>query len=307
MPVGVDETIIGAEGSQEEAVPGVEGSDAASVGGYESGGEKFTAEQMQEAIEAWRDRDAWEASFKQRDQRHAAVRGAIESGFGKKMTDFDEADLRDLKAFGLINEKLRAEPQFAKAWEESLVAAYKQAGLSTTEAKKAADADVAKAEAGGPAKLPEEVMSRLKRVDDFESMIVQQGLTQFEGVLEKEIAEVIGKYAADLGQFSPMLRNMVLQGISGYTNVELLEKHQSGELKRELNGLARGSTKTVRDYLGQKAGAAGAAVDKGKLNAAPGPARGGAAEKVEVVEPKGGSGMSQQTKRFLRDMGDRNA
>lgn len=304
MADGVDETQIGTEGSG-DAVPGAVGSDAA-VQEYEIGGERLTREQLEEAVETWRDRDAWEASFKQRDQRHAAVRSAVEAGFGKKMTDFDDADLRDLKAFGLINSKLKAEPQFAKAWEESLVEAYKKAGMSGGEAKAQAKEDVAAAKAGEPVKLPAEVQAKLGRIDNIESMIVEQGMTQFRGVLENDVKSAIGKYAGDLGKFHPMVRMGVLQGIAGYTDVELLEKYQSGELQREVAQLARSTAKTIREHLGVKAEAAGAAVDKGKAGSAPAPTRGGGvAEKVEATEPQMGKGLKGMTSRLMKDLGGR--
>lgn len=304
MGVGPDGTLFGAEGSQ-EAVPGTEGSDAAVSGqGYGVDGEQFTDEQVREAIEAWRDRDAWEASFKQRDQKNAALRGAVELGFGKKVADFDENDLRDLKAFGLINAKLRAEPAFAQAWEESLIEAYRKAGATPRQAEQAAAHDVAAAKAGEPAKLPDEVTSRLKKIDDFESMVVEQGLTQFQGQLEVDIKGVVDKAAGDLtGKFYPLLRNMVLQGIAGHSDVELLEAYQSGTLQRELNGLAREAAKTVRSYLDEKGQAAGARLAASKSNAAPAPTKGVVGETVTVPEFKPGGGLGRFHDRMRQGLG----
>jgi hypothetical protein len=282
----------GDEGSGEAAVPSPAGSDA--TGGYDYDGEKFTPEQLNEAIEAWRDKDAWNASFKQRDQRDAAVRDALKTGFGKNLSDFDEKDLLDLKSFGLLNTKIRTDPGFARAWEESLVDAYKRAGASKGQAESAAAKDVAAAKAGEPAKLPEEVQSRLKRIDDFENMVVEQGLAQFESRLETDIRGAIDKAAGDLtGKFYPLLRSIVLQGLSGKSDVQLLEAHQSGTLGREVAGLARGAAKTLREHLAGKSQAVGDALAASKSNAAPAPSKGGVAERVDTVELKPGGGMSR--------------
>lgn len=308
MSVGPDVTLVGTEGSL-ETVPGTEGSDVGASGqGYDIDGEKFTDEQIREAIEAQRDRDTWEASYKQRDQKNAALRGAVEAGFGKKITDLDENDLRDLKAFGLINAKLRAEPAFAKAWEESLVNAYRKAGATPAAAEAAAAKDVAAAKSGEPVKLPDEVTKRLGKIDDFENMIVEQGLTQFQGRLEVDIKGAIDKAAGDLtGKFGPMLRNMVLQNLQGYSDVELLEGYQSGALQREIAKVSRESAKTVREWLAEKGQAAGDRLAASKGNAAPAPTKGGGtAERVDVAEAKPGAGLGRMTDRFIRDLGPRN-
>ena len=296
-----NEEIQPGEGSGETAVPAGAGSDAA--GGFEIDGEKYTPEQLKEALEAHRDRDAWEAAYKQRDQRHAGVRNAIEQGFGKKLTDMDAQDLRDLAAFGMINQKLRAEPAFAKAWEESLVEAYRKAGLSPGAAKTAAKEDVAAAKTGDAAKLPPEVEAKLGRVDAIENMIVEQGLAQFQGVLEKDVKGLLDQYAKDLTPFHPMVRTMILQGIAGYTDVELLEKYQSGELKREMVGLAKAGAKQVRDWTAQKGTDAGAALRAGKDGAPPAPTKGGTAERVVEPEYRPGRGLRNMTDRLLKELG----
>lgn len=293
MSVGPDGTVVGAESSPEGAVSGEAGSDAAGGQGFTYDGETFNQEQLQEAIEAMRDRKTWDAAYKQRDQKHAAVRDAVQSGFGKNLADLDENDLRDLKAMGLINAKLRAEPTFAKAWEESLIEAYKKAGLSGGQAAMAAQKDVAAAKGGEPAKLPEEVTARLRRIDDFENMVVEQGLAQFEGQLEVGIKGAIDKAAGDLtGHFYPLLRSLVLQGLSGYSDVELLTKAQDGSLSRELAGLSREAAKTVRGYTQSEKKAAGDALAASKTGSAPAPLKGGTAEKVDETLLKPGGGLS---------------
>lgn len=294
------------QGSLDEAVLGQDtgGADAGLGEGFDLDGERYTPEQLREAIEAQKDRDAWEAAFKQRDMRFAGVRKAIENGFGKQLSQFDDTDLRDLHAFGLINAKMRAEPEFAKAWQSSLVEAYKQAGMPTGQAKAQAARDVKAAEDGQgqpKADLPPEVMQRLQRVDTIENMIVQQGLAQFQTTLEGDIKDVIGATAKDLGKFHPMIRNMVLQGIAGYTDVELLERYQSGQLKQELTQLARQSAKTVRGWTSDKQTEVGDKVRAGKSGAAPGPARGGTAERVVEEVPKPGRGLRSMADRLLKE------
>ena len=285
------ETELVTEGSQDEAVPGAAGSDAATEQGFSLDGENFTPEQMREAIESWRDRDAWNASFKQRDQRLAGVRDSVQAGFGKKWTDLDEQDLMDLKAMGLVNAKLRSEPAFAKAWEESLIAAYKQAGASPSAAREAAGADVAAAKAGEPAKLPSEID---RRVGALENVLIEQSLTQFEGRLDGDIKTSIDKVAGDLaGRFYPFLRGQVLHGLSGYSDADIVEKHRDGTLAREVVNLARGAAKTLREYLAEKGQAAGAALTAAKDGAAPAPVKGEVGERVEGLEYKAGAGMSK--------------
>lgn len=282
------------EGSGAATVPATGGSDAA--GGFAYDGENFSPEQLQEAIEAWRDRDAWNASFKQRDQRDAAVREAIKAGFGKNLAEFDDKDLLDLKSFGLLNTKLKSDPQFYKAWEESLVEAYRKAGASVGEAKTAARQDVVAAKTNEPAsgKLSPEVESRLKRIDDFENMVVEQGLQQFEGQLETDIRNVINKAAGDLsGKFYPLLRSLVLQGLSGKGDVELLEAYQNGTLQREIAGHARSAAKTLREHLAEKGQAVGDALAVSKLRAAPAPTKGGVGERVDSVELRPGGGLNR--------------
>lgn len=305
----VDETQIADQGSGDATVPAVTGSDATGAGtsAYEYDGEKFNKDQMSDAIEAWRDREAWNASFKQRDQRDAAVRDAISAGFGKKLHEFDEKDLMDLKSFGLINSRLRSDPNFARIWEDTLINAYKQAGASTRDATAAARQDVADAKTGqpaGPAKLSPEVEGRLKRIDDFENMVVEQGLAQFQTQLEGDIKGSIDKVAGDVsGRFYPMIRNMVLQGLSGHTDVELLEKYQDGTLAREITKLSKEAAKTVRDFLEEKGQSQGAAVAAGKLGVPPAPAKGGVGEAVTALEMRPGSGMTRFNERLRRGLG----
>jgi hypothetical protein len=298
----VDETQPGAGG---EPAAGT-GSDA--TGGddfsYDYEGEKYSRDKLNEAIEALRDRDAWNASYKQRDQREASIRDAIQSGFGKKMSEFTDRDLLDLKSIGLINSRISSDPRFAQAWEKALFEAYKATGATTQQAKEAVREDVAAAKAGEPAKLPDEVTSRLKRIDDFESMVVEQGLAQFENTLEGELKTAIDKVGGDLtGKFYPLLRSMVLQGLAGHSDVELLESFQSGALQREVLGLARDAAKTVRGFLADKNQATGAAVAAAKTGAAPAPTRGGVGERVDAVELKPGGGMSRFHEKFRVGLG----
>lgn len=297
------ETVAVAEGSPEGAVPGDAGSDAASgtEKGFEHDGETYTPEQLKEAIEAWRDRDAWNTAFKQRDQRLAGVRDSIQAGFGKKWTDLDDKDLMDLKAMGLINAKLRTEPAFARAWEESLIAAYKQAGLSTGEAKAAAGADVAAAKAGEPAKLPADIE---KRIGALENTFVEERLTQFENRLDGDIKTSIDKVAGDLtGRFYPFLRERVLQGLSKYDDAELIEKHRDGTLIREVASLSREAAKALREYLDEKKQSAGAALGAAKGGAAPAPVKGEVGERVEVPELRMGAGMSTMHEKMRQGLG----
>src|SRR2546422_648700 len=85
-----------------------------------------------------KNRDSWEADYKRRDQAFAGVRKAVEGAFDKPFGKFDANDLNDLKAFGIFNQRLRSDTEFAKAWETALIQAYKGQGLSTPDAKAAA-------------------------------------------------------------------------------------------------------------------------------------------------------------------------
>lgn len=282
-----------------ETVPGEGSSDA--VGEFEIDGEKFTAEQLREAIEAWRDRSAWEQAYKQRDQRFAAVRNAIEAGFGKRLSDLTPSDIRDIQAMGIINAKIREEPAFARAWEESLFEAYRKAGLTAGQAREAAKQDVADAKAGEAARLPEDVLARLRKVDELENLYIEQSLEQFRNLLEDEIQGSIQKFAGDLAQrFGPTVRMMVLHGIQGYSDVELLEKYRDGELQREIAALARQSAQALRDHLSEGSASKAQALQKAKEGVPPVPFKGGAAEPVEEPEPKPGAGLARMTERFRR-------
>jgi len=298
----LDGTQVDGQSSGDSTVTAtVDGSDAA-AGGYEIDGEKFTDEEIRSAVDALRNRDAWESAYKQRDQRFAAVRGAVEAGFGKRLTDLTEDEVRDLQAMGLINTRLRSDPNFARAWEESLFEAYKKAGLSSGQAAQAARQDVREAQKTS-ASLSPEVEARLKKVDDLESLYVEQGLTQFQNMLEGELGSIIAKHAGDLAKnFGPTVRMMILQGIQGYSDVELLEMWQGGQLQREMATLARDSVKTLRGHLSAGDVDKARALQRAKEGTAPAPLKGGVAEQSDVVEPRLGAGLSYMTDRLRKSM-----
>ncbi len=286
------------EGSGEAAVPaGTEGSAEAPGSYVEIDGEHVPVELVREALESHTTRTHWEATHKQRDQREAAVRRVLEGAFGKRVHELDDTDLADLQGFGSLNRRLRTDDNFARAWTETLTQMYQRSGLPRGEAKAAAARKVEEIKEGVPAReTAPAVDPRLQRLEDI---VLNERLDRFADGMDASIGTILSRVAPEMKQMHGHLRSVVLHGLSGYSDNEIVEMHASGELNRLLWGLARSATKATKAEIDRALKVRADAAASGGKSAATVPLKGGT---VTAPAPKE---FTATRGRGLRDLTDR--
>jgi hypothetical protein len=245
-------------------------------------GETYTVDELREALDSHATRSQWQATHTQRDQREANVRRVLEAAFGKPIQELDDKDLADLQGFGSLNQRLRTDPAFERAWVQSLTQIYRQAGLRPGEARAAAERKAAEAKTGelpapAAAELPAaSVDPALRgRIDRLEQAEIERGLNAVGDELDAGITTAIQRTAPGMEKLHGHIHRTVLHQLAAYSDPEILEMRASGQLNRLVYKLARdaqAATKAVFDEAikAQATGASGA----GK-NAPPAPLKGG--------------------------------
>lgn len=311
----------GAEGSlfpeTGETVPSADvaaGSDESAV---EIDGERYTLAQLKEAVEALRARDQWESAYKQRDQKFAKVRDVVEAAFGKKIKDLTDADLYDLRAFGLFNLKLQTDAQFRNKWlrtlTEALTGEYEQAGMAPREAARRAQADVraaAAAQASGDQDALQRLEARLANLERSltareQAMQQEQALAELQEHVGATLDDAVKKAAADMPGYHLFLKRHILYYLDGYSDAELAEMAESGELERLIAGLAKQGVQLVKESQEAALKERARAMAE-KDNAPPTPMKGsgGVGEQTaKGIEPRRGAGLSQMTRRMMEALG----
>lgn len=296
------------------------------TGHYDIDGEKFSIDDVRGWRDAYENRASWQKALTHESQSNARWRTAVEGAFGKSIRDLDANDLADIQAFGLFNTKLRADHEFARAWQDALTQAYQGRGATPAQAQRQAAQDVAQAKAEAapgvqvstqaqtaPQTLPVQVQTQIppqidprliQRIDRIENLALRRELDNLAGHIENEISGHMGQIAQDIPEWNGAIREMVLHGLLGYDDSELLQMAYSGDLSREINVLADDAVRKVRGYATRALKEQAESARRSKSVAAPTPFKGAAGTPAAEPMPEAirGRGLNSFADRLRRSL-----
>lgn len=235
---------------EHETVPGTEfGTDGAPSQETQP---EATPEQWKQAYD---NRQSWERSLKQKDQKYASVRRVLETAFGRGIDQWNQVDMSDLQAFAMINQRVRSDPEFAKRWHKSLTETFQESGETKAEAQQHATQVVQAVKDGQqPAQpqqapqpqqpqIPKEILDRLNRM---EQIAVQQEMTRLEGNLWDELGSQIGVVAPDLTEYGPLIEEQALHSLFFHSDTELMQRAQDGTLPQLVGHYVKQASDRIR-------------------------------------------------------------
>jgi hypothetical protein len=235
------------EGSH-EAVPSTDSTDGGQVEGQQQG----TPEDWKQAYE---NRQSWERSYKQKDQRFAKVRNVLETAFGRGMDEWNAIDFTDLQAFSMLNQRIRNDPEFAQRWHSALTQTFQESGATKAEASQKASEvmniqrEAAKAQPQQPqqpqkTEIPKEYLERMNRL---EQIAIQQEFNALENNLWGELDGQVTAIASDLKEdFGDLIEEQALQGLFFHSDQELIARAHDGTLPQLVGAYVKRASDRIR-------------------------------------------------------------
>lgn len=261
-------------------------------------------------LRQWRDtyqqKAKWQRGFAVRDQQAAAAHRALERAFGRRVGELTAYDLNDIQMWGVVNERLRTDQNFAGRFQKALKDAYQAEGASPAQAAQQAKQDVAQAKGeGGPqAALPPELLQRLERLEQFGNRYAQsmheQAVDRLAGTVHEIATREVESLVADIPQGKDFVYKEVLNALHPYSDQQLATWAQDGTLRAMVQQIAERPVQQFRSWLTGGDAAKAQAIRRAKTGTAPTVVGGGTpGTRVKPkYEARAGKGLASANERL---------